>query len=108
MATTEHTINDALAEALRRTRHIWQEPDVITSESTSTLRAGGGRPDILVTEPNVSPVVIETEIMPALTVESEAMARLVIINNEPTEQDEFADLVIRHDIGETLSSFIGN
>jgi NAD-dependent deacetylase len=35
-------------------------------------------------------------------------AKLVIINNEPTEQDEFADLVIRHDIGETLSSFIGN
>ena len=35
-------------------------------------------------------------------------AKLVIINNEPTEQDEFADLVIRHDIGETLGPFIGN
>ncbi len=35
-------------------------------------------------------------------------ARLVIINNEPTEQDEIADLVIRHDIGETLSPFVGN
>jgi len=35
-------------------------------------------------------------------------ARLVIINNEPTEQDEHADLVIRHDIGETLGPFIGN
>jgi NAD-dependent deacetylase len=35
-------------------------------------------------------------------------ARLVIINNEPTEQDYIADLVIRHDIGETLAPFVGN
>lgn len=35
-------------------------------------------------------------------------AKLVIINNEPTDQDDIADLVIRHDIGETLGPFIGN
>jgi NAD-dependent deacetylase len=35
-------------------------------------------------------------------------AMLVIINNEPTEQDDVADLVIRHDIGETLGPFAGN
>jgi NAD-dependent deacetylase len=35
-------------------------------------------------------------------------ARLVIINNEPTEQDDLADLVIRHDIGDTLGPFVGN
>ena len=35
-------------------------------------------------------------------------ASLVIINNEPTDQDEIADLVIRHDIGETLGPFVGN
>src|ERR1700692_509440 len=35
-------------------------------------------------------------------------ARLVIINNETTEQDDIADLVIRHDIGETLGPFVGN
>jgi NAD-dependent deacetylase len=35
-------------------------------------------------------------------------ARLVIINNEPTDQDDVADLVIRHDIGEALGPFIGN
>jgi NAD-dependent deacetylase len=35
-------------------------------------------------------------------------AKLVIINNEPTEQDELADLVIRFDIGETLGPFVGN
>src|SRR3978361_125199 len=37
-----------------------------------------------------------------------AGARLVIINNEPTDQDDLADLVIRHDIGETLGPFVGN
>jgi NAD-dependent deacetylase len=35
-------------------------------------------------------------------------AKLVIINNEPTDQDDIADLVIRHDIGETLGPFVGN
>lgn len=35
-------------------------------------------------------------------------ARLVIINREPTEQDDIANLVIRHDIGETLGPFVGN
>lgn len=35
-------------------------------------------------------------------------ARLVIVNREPTEQDDVADLVIRHDIGETLGPFVGN
>ncbi len=35
-------------------------------------------------------------------------AKLVIINNEPTEQDDEADLVIHHDIGETLGPFVAN
>jgi NAD-dependent deacetylase len=33
-------------------------------------------------------------------------AQLVIINREPTEFDELADLVIRHDIGDVLGPFI--
>ena len=33
-------------------------------------------------------------------------AALVIINREPTEFDDLADLVIRHDIGDTLTPFI--
>lgn len=37
-----------------------------------------------------------------------AGARLVIINREQTEQDDIADLVIRHDIGETLGPFVRN
>jgi NAD-dependent deacetylase len=31
----------------------------------------------------------------------------VIINREPTEFDDFADLVARHDIGAVLEPFIG-
>jgi len=37
-----------------------------------------------------------------------AGAKLVIINNETTEHDEHADLVIRDDIGETLAPFVRN
>jgi NAD-dependent deacetylase len=33
-------------------------------------------------------------------------ARLVIINREPTEFDDIADLVVRHDIGTVLAPFI--
>ena len=33
-------------------------------------------------------------------------AALVIINRDPTEFDDIADLVVRHDIGEVLSPFI--
>jgi NAD-dependent deacetylase len=38
----------------------------------------------------------------------EAGAKLVIINREPTDQDDVADLVLRYDIGETLAPFVGN
>lgn len=35
-------------------------------------------------------------------------AQLVIINREPTEFDEFADLVVRNDIGDSLGPFIAH
>ncbi|MDQ8731500.1 Sir2 family NAD-dependent protein deacetylase [Bradyrhizobium sp. LHD-71] len=35
-------------------------------------------------------------------------AKLAIINIQPTDQDDQADLVIRFDIGETLAPFVGN
>lgn len=76
MATTEHTINDAIALALRTTRHGWNSPGVVRSENTATLTGSNRRPDILVTEPGVSPVVVETEVLPAVTVEVEAQSRL--------------------------------
>ena len=37
-----------------------------------------------------------------------AGARLVIINREPTDQDDVADLVIHHDIAEVLGPFVRN
>lgn len=76
VSTTEHTINDAIAQALRPTRHGWNSPGVVRSENTGTLTGNSKRPDILVTEAGVSPVVIETEVMPAITVEPEARDRL--------------------------------
>ena len=76
MATTEHTINDALAGVLRGTRRAWQQSNVVRSENTGMLKESNERPDILVIESTVSPVVIETEVLPASTVESEAISRL--------------------------------
>ncbi len=76
MPTTEHTINDALAAALRKTRHAWQDSDVVKSEQTRMIKGHDTRPDILVVEPNVSPVAIEVEVLPAITVEAEAVSRL--------------------------------
>lgn len=35
-------------------------------------------------------------------------AKLAIINIQPTDQDDHADLVLRFDIGETLGPFVGN
>jgi hypothetical protein len=76
MPTTEHTINDALAAALRTTRRAWSATGIVSSENTGMLKGSNRRPDILVTEANVSPVAIETEVLPAITVESEASSRL--------------------------------
>jgi hypothetical protein len=72
----EHTINDAVAAVLRKTRHAWHTSDVVSSENTGMLKGTHKRPDILVLESNVSPVVIETEVAPAASVESDAVSRL--------------------------------
>ncbi len=77
MATTEHTINDVIATMLRGTRFAWRGEEVVRSETTGLLAGSGGlRPDILVTERHTSPVVIETELMPAQSVEADALSRL--------------------------------
>lgn len=76
MPITEHTINDALAAVLRNTRRAWAEPSILSSENTGILKHAAKRPDILVVESNVSPVVIETEVMPALNANADAISRL--------------------------------
>ena len=65
MPTTEHTINDTLASLLRATRNQWKGRDAVRSENTGVLKRSAKRPDILVAEPHVSPVVVETEVVPA-------------------------------------------
>jgi hypothetical protein len=86
MPTTEHTINDSIARVLRETRHAWKDSQIVSSENTGMVKGGNKRPDILVIESNVSPVVIETEVLPALTVEGEATSRLgeVLVKNGRT------------------------
>lgn len=76
MATTEHTINDALAGLLRGTRYAWRGRQVVQSETTQLFAGSRSRPDILVAEPYAAAVIIETEALPALTVEAEALSRL--------------------------------
>jgi hypothetical protein len=76
VATTEHTINDAIAKALRPTRRVWSVAGVVQSENTSKLTGSNKRPDIVVSEAGVSPVVVENEVLPAITVEAEARSRL--------------------------------
>ena len=76
MATTEHTINDAIAEVLANTRSLWRKQGVVKDENIDVLKGSGKRPDILISEPNVSPVIVETEILPAVSVESDAERRL--------------------------------
>jgi len=76
MATTEQTINDTLAAVLMETRSLWRYKGVVKSENVDVLKGSGKKPDILIAEPNVSPVIVETEISPAQTVESDARQRL--------------------------------
>src|SRR3990172_322482 len=52
MATTEHTINDALAEVLTETRSLWRYKGVVRSENIDVLKGSGKRPDILTVIPH--------------------------------------------------------
>ena len=75
MTTTEHTINDVLAQSLRSRKASWRETGVVQSEVLGAFR-NSRRPDILILDAGVSPVIVETEVEPALTVEADARSRL--------------------------------
>ena len=70
---TEPNANNALGSLLQEMlpgRQVW-------SENTQAITGHAGlRPDIIVTAPGRSPVVVEAEYMPARTVEPEARSRL--------------------------------
>ena len=59
----EQTFNEALADALRNCRRAWRENrDYIIAERQGVLvNAQRERPDILVTPPDIYPVIIEVE-----------------------------------------------
>ena len=77
MATIEETINYEIAELLKKTRFAWRGDGVIFSETTRLFADSSGlRPDMLILEPFTAPVVIESEFLPAQTVEAEALGRL--------------------------------
>ena len=73
----EHTLNDILAECLRKRSPAWRGRDshALTSEDPGVLQ-GTGRPDIIADTPGGAPVAMETEFSPARTVEQDARARL--------------------------------
>ncbi len=71
MATSEPEINIALAETLDALRANWR----VSGEQLGRTQ-GPRRPDILAVAHGSAPVVIETEVAPAATVEADARARL--------------------------------
>ena len=75
VATTnsERSFNEALARVLWTKHPSWRER--LTAEQHRAVK-GGGTPDLIVRNPFGAPVVLETEYLPAQTVEQDAVARL--------------------------------
>lgn len=76
MPTTEPSINNVIASVLRESRRAWDPPQIVRSENTGVFLLASRQPDILIMEPGTSPVVVETEVVPATTVERDARERL--------------------------------
>ena len=74
-STTEQVFNFAFGAVLREKHPLWIE--AIGVEQTHVLQgAAGKQPDLILSPPGTSPVVVETEFMPAATVEEDATSRL--------------------------------
>ncbi len=71
----EPTLNTYLATVLRRRSPSWRKGDSLFSEGLGALEERG-KPDIVVEPPGLHPIVVETEVEPAATVEEEARGRL--------------------------------
>ena len=82
---TEPSVNDAMGLLLQTM--LFRSS--VRSENTRTIAGRPGlHPDILITAPGSSPVVVEAEYMPAATVEVDAKARLGLVvetNGRPIE-----------------------
>ena len=96
MATSELIVNDRLATALRKRYKSWQSGDIISCENTGTLVGfTGKRPDLIVRDNPMAPVSIETEFLPAATVENDAIARLGKIY-KPTGGTIHSSIAVRY------------
>ena len=71
----ETTFNAKLTEILRQKNPRWREDDTAIAEAGAVLD-GGGTPDILISPADALPIVVETEFLPARTVEEDAKKRL--------------------------------
>lgn len=72
MNTAEHTVNVIMADVLGQMRHAW---DVVGEPVGGALK-GRGRPDIMVMANGRAPVIIETEFVPARTLEHDVTGRI--------------------------------
>ena len=70
---SEPSFNEALARVLRTKNPRWKH--TLAAEQHQTLK-GGGKPDVILRNPRGSVVVVETEYVPARTVEAEAIDRI--------------------------------
>ena len=70
---SEPSFNEALARVLRTKNPRWKR--TLAAEQHQTLK-GGGKPDLILRNPRGSVVVVETEYVPARTVETEAIDRI--------------------------------
>ena len=67
--------NSVLGDVLRGKHPLWL--DAIGVEQTHVLQGSAGKqPDLILSPPGTSPVVVETEFIPAATVEEDAVSRL--------------------------------
>ena len=80
----EPTFNRALAEILRTQNPRWQN---LGAEQLDVLQ-GSGKPDIFIDALDSAPIIVETEFLPARTVEPEARSRLNTIIKETGKRVE--------------------
>ena len=86
--TAESVFNSELAKALRTKHPEWTD-DHIAAEQSKVLEEKAKRPDILVQHPGGMPVIVETEYLPAPSVEDDARDRVgkkLISNGRVVEQ----------------------
>ncbi len=107
----EPTFNAKLAEILRSKNPRWRTGNVVLAEAGRALD-GGKTPDILINTVAAMPIVVESEFMPANTVEEGATSRLREVVRDTNKAIEQAialriPAVVRNVSPDKLSDCIG-